>query len=70
MDDKIYYGMVVFYDHIKGLGRIKGNDKEDCFLHHTEIRDGASLAKWDNVSYRKRPEPDKRNTRAIEVKKL
>lgn len=47
-------GVVKWYDQNKGYGFISGDNGNDVFIHHTNIKDigdNRKLAEGDNVNY-------------------
>ena len=62
-------GTVKFFDPLKGYGFIKPDrNKEDHFVHRSELNDGVSLDSGDRVEFES--EKGERGYQAVNVRKI
>ncbi len=66
-----YTGVVKWYNNKKGYGFISGNDGEDVFVHHSQIKEKGNnkdLSEGENITYDTKA--SERGLQAINVQKL
>ncbi|MBS3782723.1 MAG: cold shock domain-containing protein [Candidatus Thermoplasmatota archaeon] len=62
-------GIVKFFDPLKGYGFIEPDgDRNDHFVHRSELAEGVSLDKGDRVEFKS--EKGERGYQALNVKKI
>ncbi len=62
-------GTVKFFDPLKGYGFIKPDrNKEDHFVHRSELNEGVSLDSGDRVEFES--EREERGYQAVNVRKI
>ena len=61
-------GKVKWYNTRKGYGFIEGEDKQDVFLHNTDVPQGVTLEENDELEYK--VEKTDRGLKAVDIIKI